>query len=331
MATVLVTGGSGFIGRHLVSALSARGDFVRIFDLASPDESGTGIEFVQGSILDRAKLLRALDGIDRVFHLAGIAHLWAPRRADFDRANREGTEMVLSAAEEAKVARFVHCSTEAILMPPRGSDEPVDEAVSLTVADMAGPYTRSKYLAEQAALSAARRGGSVVIVNPTLPIGPGDLRLTPPTAMLERCLRTRMPVSLDFVLNLADVRDIAEGMILAAERGRIGERYILGGSNMSMRELAAALESLTGRKPVAMWIHPWLALAAGVAGEWLATNITGAMPAATVEGVRLALRSRSLDIGKARRELGYSPRPVAEALARAVAWLLETRIERGAN
>ena len=242
MATVLVTGGSGFIGgtwfpRCRRAAISSAFSTWR-----RRTKSGTGIEFVQGSILDRAKLLRALDGIDRVFHLAGIAHLWAPRRADFDRANREGTEMVLSAAEEAKVARFVHCSTEAILMPPRGSDEPVDEAVSLTVADMAGPYTRSKYLAEQAALSAARRGGSVVIVNPTLPIGPGDLRLTPPTAMLERCLRTRMPVSLDFVLNLADVRDIAEGMILAAERGRIGERYILGGSNMSMRELAAALE-----------------------------------------------------------------------------------------
>ena len=172
-------------------------------------------------------------------------------------------------------------------------------------------------------MSAARSGRPVVVVNPTLPIGPGDHRLTPPTAMLGALPRTRMPASLDFVLNLADVRDIAEGMILAADRGRIGERYILGGDNMSMRELAAMLEGVTGKKPVSFWIPPWLALAAGVTGEWLATNLTGNIPAATAEGVRLALRSRPLEIGKARRELGYAPRPVAEALARAVAWLLE--------
>jgi dihydroflavonol-4-reductase len=331
MSRVLVTGGGGFIGRHLVSALAARGDFVRVFDRSVPGEPDHGIEFVQGSVLDRASLLRALDGIDRIYHLAGIAHLWTRRREDFDRVNRVGTETVLSAAAARKIARFVHCSTEAILLPPGGSGEPIDETISLTPADMAGPYTRSKYLAEQAALSAARSGSPVVVVNPTLPVGPGDHRLTPPTAMLARCLDTRMPVSLDFVVNLADVRDIAEGMILAAEHGRIGERYILGGDNMSMRELTAILGRLTGNKPVGIWISPWLALAAGVAGEWLATNVTGNMPAATSEGVRLALRSRHLDIGKARRELGYAPRPIADALAQAVAWLVERRMKHGAE
>ncbi|MDP9136671.1 MAG: NAD-dependent epimerase/dehydratase family protein [Pseudomonadota bacterium] len=331
MAKVLVTGGSGFIGSHLVAALVARGDFVRIFDRVAPGQPADGVEFVQGSILDRALLSRALDGIDRVFHLAGIAHLWTARRGEFDHVNRIGTETLLSAIASTDIARFVHCSTEAILLPPNGGGHPIDETVSLAPADMPGPYTRSKYFAEQKALSAARSGAPVIVVNPTLPVGPGDHRLTPPTAMLARCLGSRMPVSLDFALNLADVRDIAQGMILAADHGRIGERYILGGDNMSMRELAAVLEGLTGKRPVSLWISPWLALTAGVADEWLATNITGKMPAATAEGVRLALRSRPLDIGKARRELGYAPRPIADALARALTWLAGMRRKRGAE
>lgn len=325
MVKSLVTGGSGFIGRHLVAALLARGESVRIFDQAVPLETDQRTEFVQGSVLDRARLLRALEGIDHIYHLAGIAHLWTPRLEDFDRVNRVGTETLLSAAAEKKIGRFVHCSTQAILLSPKRATAQIDETASLQLTEMAGPYTRSKYSAEQAALSAARSGTPVVVVNPTLPVGPGDHRLTPPTAMLARCLMTRLPVSVDFVLNLADVRDIAQGMILAADHGRVGERYILGGDNMSMRELAGLLKRLTGKKPVRIWIPPPLAMAAGMVGEWLATNITHKMPAATVEGVRLALRSGPLDISKARREIGYAPRPIEQALARAVTWLVETR------
>ncbi len=325
MTRVLVTGGHGFIGRHLVQALAARGEFVRVYDQADAGHATGEAEFVPGSILDRDGVRRALEGMDHVFHLAGIAHLWTLARADFDRVNRLGTEMVLAAAADSKIRRLVHCSTEAILLPSGSGGEPIDESISLTAADMAGPYTRSKYLAEQAAMAAARSGTPVVIVNPTLPVGPGDWRMTPPSAMLARCLNVRLPVSLDFFLNLADVRDMAEGMILAAEHGRIGERYILGGDNMSMKELAAVLEKLTGKKPVKFWIPPQLAMAAAIAGEWLATNVTHRMPAATTEGVRLALRSRPLNIGKARRELGYAPRPVSPALERALAWLEENR------
>jgi dihydroflavonol-4-reductase len=288
-------------------------------------------EFVHGSILDSAVLAQALAGIDHVYHLAAIAHLWTPRREDFDRINRIGTEVLLSAVADRGLARFIHCSTEAILLPPTGDGRPIDEAVSLTLADMAGPYTRSKYLAEEAAQLAARAGAPVVVVNPTLPVGPGDHRLTPPTAMLARFLDTAVPVSIDFVLNLADVRDIAQGMILAAERGRTGERYILGGDNMSMRELSVAFEQLTGRRLARIWIAPQLALLAGVVDEWIASHVTGNMPAATIEGVRLALRSRPLDIGKARRELGYVPRPATEALAGAVAWLADRGRQRSLN
>ena len=323
MAKSLVTGGSGFIGRHLVSALLARGDTLRIFDENAPLESDGRVEFLKGSVLDRASLLRALDGMDRVFHLAGIAHLWIPNLADFDRVNRSGTETLLSAAAESRIGRIVHCSTEAILMPPRRSAQAVDETICLQLSDMPGPYTRSKYAAEHAALSAARAGLPVVVVNPTVPLGPGDRRMTPPTAMLARFFNRGPAASLDLVLNLADVRDIAEGMIVAADRGRVGERYILGGENMSMRELAVLIGQFTGKPASIIWIPPWLALGAGIIGGWLGTNITRRMPAATAEGVRLALRSGPLDIGKARRELGYAPRPIEPALGQAIAWLMK--------
>jgi dihydroflavonol-4-reductase len=329
MSKVLVTGGSGFIGRHLVSALSARGDFVRVFDQVVPGEAADGTEFVRGSVLDRASLLNALEEIDCIYHLAGIAHLWTPRREDFDRVNRGGTETLLSAAAEKRIKRIVHCSTEAILLPPKRSNAHIDETTCLKLADMAGPYTRSKYCAEQAALSAARKGASIVVVNPSLPLGPGDYRLTPPTAMLARFIAAQLPVSLNFILNMIDVRDIAEGMILAAKHGRAGERYILGGDNISMKDLALLIERLTGKYPVRIWIPPALAMAAGAVDEWLATKITGRLPAATVEGVRLALRAGPLDIGKACREIGFAPRPIEPALARAVTWLDEMKTKRG--
>jgi dihydroflavonol-4-reductase len=331
MAKSLVTGGSGFIGRHLVSALLARGDTLRIFDEIPPREFVADVEFRQGSILDRPSLLSALDGMDRVFHLAGIAHLWTPNLSDFDRVNRLGTETLLSAAAESGIGRIVHCSTEAILMPPQRSAQPVDETIRLQLADMPGPYTRSKYAAEQAARAAAREGLPVLIVNPTVPLGPGDDRMTPPTAMLRRFLSSPRAVALDFTLNFADVRDIAQGMILAAERGRIGERYILGGENLSMRELAVLIGQFTGKPARPLSIPPWLALGAGIIGGWLATNITRTMPAATAEGVRLALRASALDIAKARRALGYAPRAVAPALAESLAWLIKQRRKMAQN
>ena len=267
MAKSLVTGGSGFLGCHLISALLARGDTLRIFDENAPLKMDAKVEFHRGSIDDRPALLAALDGIERVFHLAGIAHLWAPHPADFDRVNRSGTETLLSAAAESGIGRIVHCSTEAILMPPRRrANEPVDEEISLELSDMAGPYTRSKYAAEQRAREAARAGVPVVIVNPTVPLGPGDRRMTPPTALLAHFLRGGRVAALDCTLNLVDVRDIAEGMILAAEHGRIGERYILGGQNLSMRELAVLIGQFTGKPVAPIWIPPTLALGAGLIG-----------------------------------------------------------------
>jgi dihydroflavonol-4-reductase len=320
----LVTGGSGFIGRHLVSALVARGHCVRVYDCSQPVGWSPGVEYVRGSILDRAGVMRALDGIDCVYHLAAIAHLWRPQADDFDTVNRGGTEIVLAAAADRRIRRFIHCSTETVLLPPRRGTGTVDETMSPRLADMAGPYTRSKYLAERAALSAAARGLPVVIVNPTLPIGSGDRDFTPPTAMLALYLLTSSPFFLDCLLNLVDVRDVAIGMILAAERGCVGERYILGGENIRLRELASGLGHLAGRGARKLNVPAPVALAAGFLGEWISNTFTHRSPIATAEGVRLALRSAPFDNGKARRELGYAPRPVQQALTDAAAWIFAT-------
>ena len=322
MPTDLVTGGSGFIGRHVVAALRERGAQVRVLDVAPPDDLPADVAFVPGSVLDPPGLDAAMADVRRVYHLAGIAKLWSHDRADFDRVNAGGTAAVLRAAAARGVERVIHCSTEAILLPKhRGAETLIDETVQPTLADMPGPYTRSKLNAEQSVLAAVQDGLNAVIVNPTVPIGPGDRNLTPPAAMLSMFLNGQSPAYLDCVLNLVDVRDAATGMVLAAERGRTGERYILGGDNVALRELLALLERISGRPMPKRAVPGWLALASAMVTEWTADVLTGRTPAATREGVRLALRSGPFDSRKARDELGYTPRPLAEALADAVRWL----------
>ena len=319
LARALVTGGSGFIGQYLVSALLARGHFVRVLDPAPPTNPWAEADYVAGSVLDPGAALRALEGIDCVYHLAGIPHLWTRHVADFDRLNRQGTEMMLSAAIAQRITRFVHCSSEATLFGPRPAHDMIDETVSVSTGDMAGPYSRSKQGAEQAALAAARQGLSVVTVNPTIPVGPGDRNCTPPTAMLLHFMAGGS-FFLNCTLNLVDVRDVASGMILAAEHGRAGERYILGGENVLLEKLLNAITAgAAARRGVS--VPGSLALVAAALSEWTATYVTHRMPVATIEGVRLALRSVQLDSSKAQRELGYLPRPIAEALSETTAWL----------
>jgi dihydroflavonol-4-reductase len=315
----LVTGGSGFIGRHVVAALRARGAGVRILDLAPPDDLAADVEFAPGSILDPECLDAAMANVRRVYHLAGIAKLWSRNRSDFDRINTGGTAMVLRAAAAHRVERVVHCSTEAILLPTRrGAGALIDETVRPDLADMPGPYTRSKLAAEQSVLAAVQGGLDALIVNPTVPIGPGDRNLTPPAAMLSMFLNGQSPAYLDCVLNLVDVRDVAAGMVLAAERGRSGERYILGGENVALKELLTLLEQISGRPMPKHAVPGWLALLSAAVAEWAADLVTGRTPAATREGVRLALRSGPFDSRKARAVLGYAPRPLHDALSDAV-------------
>ncbi len=330
----LVTGGSGFLGRHLVTALARAGHAVRILDPVTPDDLPDNVRHVAGSVTDRATALRALEGIDCVFHLAGIAQLWAPHRNDFDRTNRYGTVVMLAAAKEKAVRRFVHCSSYTILLPTRKIAQPIDEAIVVDPADIAGPYSRSKYRAEEAAQAAARGGQNVVIVNPTVIVGPHDRNFTPPAAMLAQFLSARIACYIDLMLNIAHVQDVAAGMMLAAERGRAGERYVLGGENLSLSEVLDALDRVSGRARPRVRVPSALAVAAGHAAELIATYLTHRIPRVTAEGARLALRSAPFDIGKARRELGYAPRPAELAIADAIRWILhetDTRTAAGAR
>jgi dihydroflavonol-4-reductase len=314
---VLVTGGSGFIGHHLVTALGRRGALVRVLDVQRPAVP-LRCEFIEGSILDRGAVMHAMDGVDTVYHLAAISHLWTSDHNDYERINHHGTRALLAAAAEMGAARFVHCSTESILFPtPYG-----ERGFPLHVADMPGPYTRSKFLAEQAALEAANDGLHVVIVSPTVPIGPGDHNLTAPTAMLSLLARQPPRFVLDCTLNLVDVRDVAVGIVLAGDRGRPGERYILGGESIRMRDLIDRIGTLTGKRTALFPIPGVLALVAGWAAEHFATHVSHCRPVATTEGVRIALRSIPLDIRKACDELGYAPNAVDRALADALAWLI---------
>ena len=319
MSLALVTGGCGFVGRHLVETLRARGDDVRVLDTASPaGKAPAGVEWRRGSILDTADVASAMQGVDCAYHLAGIAHLWTPDRSAFDRINRKGAEMVVRAARTEGVRRVVHCSTESILLPRRRKDGPIDESAPPALADMAGPYTRSKYLGEQAALAAARNGMDVVVVNPTVPIGAGDRNMTPPAAMLALFLSGGSPFFLDCVLNLVDVRDLAKGIALAGERGRSGERYILGGENVALRKLLPELERLSGRRMPQRAVPRLLALATGSISGFVADHITKTPPVVTLEGVALALRSAPFDSRKAERELGYTAGHIGRALTDAV-------------
>ena len=318
MAAVLVTGGSGFVGRHVVEALLARGERVRVLDVALPEQRNDRIEFVRGSIADPAAADAAVAGVERVYHLAAIPHLWRADKRDFDVVNRRGTEVMLAAAAKGGVRRFVHCSTESILLPKRSNGHAIDESAQPGLEDMPGPYTRSKYRAERAALDAARNGMDVVVVNPTVPIGPGDRNMTPPTEMLALFLSGGSPFFLDCVLNLVDVRDVAAGMILAGELGRSGERYVLGGENLALRDLLPRLQELSGKRMPNRTVPAAVAMVTGMLAGWVADRITHKPPVATSEGVSLALRSAPFDSGKARRELGYAPRPVDRALTEAV-------------
>jgi dihydroflavonol-4-reductase len=322
VSKVLVTGGSGFIGRHLVAELCARGGHVRIIDVAEPDGLPGGVDIHRGSILDPAALRKAMAGVHRVYHLAGIAHLWVRKKSDFALVNGGGTDLVLRTAMEQGIERVVHCSTESVLLPKSPLEgTPIDESRWPACEEMPGPYTRSKHVAEEAALRAAGKGLEVVVVSPTVPIGPDDRNMTPPTAMLAMFLAGRSPFFLDCMLNLVDVRDVAAGVVLAGEKGRSGERYILGGENIALRELITLLERTSGRRMPKYALPASVAFAVAAVAEWTADWVTGRRPVVTKEGVRLALRSASFESRKARHELGYTPRSIENSLADAVRWL----------
>ena len=324
MTSVLVTGGAGFIGQHLVSALVARDRKVRVLDRRPPLCAIPGVEYVAGSVLDSALVDDTLRDVEEVYHLAGLPGMWLPQKSDFHAVNFQGTEVVIAAARKRGAARFLHCSTESILFRPPSLKDTSDERSLLPPQQMPGVYTRSKMLAEQSAAQAAAEGFPLVIGTPTMPIGPHDHNLTPPTAMLRQFLHGRVQMYLDFVVNLVDVRDVAAGLVLAMERGQVGHRYILGGESISLSKILKLMAAISGRRSLAIPVPGKVAEAAAAMLEFVTDHVTHRPPAGTAEGVRIALRATDLSIEKARNELGYTPRPVEPALRDTIAYLLST-------
>lgn len=321
MTLALVTGGAGFVGGHLVKALLGRGFQVRVFDLKPVD----GVEIAIGSIEDPAAVRAAMRGAEFVFHLAGDAQLWARDPARFDRINHKGTRVALDAAAETGVRRFVHCSSLTTLV---GRATPVgpstaDELTQIRPADALGPYPRSKALAEQAVLAAVGRDLDAVIAIPTEPLGPGDASLTPPSRMIVDLVNGRIPATIDCMLNFVSAGSLADGLIAAAERGRRGQRYILGGENVPMARLLAELEKQTGAAMPRMTLPYAVALAAGVIDTAIIARVTGKAPAAPLTGVRLAGRRVSFSSRKAEIELSWRSAPFERALAEALQWFRE--------
>jgi dihydroflavonol-4-reductase len=321
---VLVTGGTGFIGQHLVSALVARDHKVRVLDRRPPVCALPDVEYVSGSVLDSALVDDTLRDIDEVYHLAGLPGMWLPQKSDFHAVNFQGTEVVIAAARKRGTARFLHCSTESILFRPASLKQTSDERSLLPPEQMPGVYTRSKMLAEQSAAQAAAAGFPLVIGTPTMPIGPHDHNLTPPTAMLRQFLHGPVQMYLDFIVNLVDVRDVAAGLILAMERGQVGHRYILGSESISLKKILKLMSTISGHRSLAIPVPGKIAEAAAAMLEFFADHVTHRPPSGTAEGVRIALRATELSIEKAKNELGYAPRPVEPALRDTIAYLLST-------
>jgi|SRR6185312_4258 len=318
----LVTGGAGFIGSHLVRLLVDRGQRVRVLDRPTVKQDHLPldrIEYIPGDIRDSSTVRAAVRGCRVVYHLAANPQLWTQRRGHFHQVNYLGAVNVLAAAVAAGAERILHASTESILTRTRQT-APIAENQDVPSSEVIGPYCRSKFRAERYAFHLARGGAPVIIVNPTLPIGPGDWGRSPPTQMMLDCCRGKRSAYLDAELNLIDVRDVAEGMIAAAERGRCGVRYLLGAENWSIRSVFEHLSKLAGL-PGPRWRVPYaVALAAAYASEFWADMATGTIPAATVTGVKLTRRRMHFDASRSLHELGIKPRSASETMAEVVGW-----------
>jgi dihydroflavonol-4-reductase len=317
----LVTGGTGFIGANVARELVAAGATVRVLARPGGDRralAGVKVEIVEGDLLDRASVRRALGGVRSVYHVAADYRLWTPDPAMLYRTNVDGTRVVLEAAGEAGVTRVVHTSSVgAVGIPEDG--RPGTEDTPVTLADMVGHYKRSKFLAEQVALEFARRGLPVVVVNPSAPIGPWDVKPTPTGQMIVDFMRGRMLASVDTGLNIVHVRDVARGHLLAAERGTPGERYILGHRDLSLVDIFGILAEITGRRAPRFRV-PYAVAWLGAACCETVARVTGRPPAVPLTAVRMARKRMYFSPARAVRELGLPQTDVRTALADAVAW-----------
>ena len=318
---VFVTGATGFIGASLVRELLRDGWTVRA--LARPGADlrnlqGLDVEICTGDLRDPDSLIRGMDGCERLFHAAADYRLWTRDPAAMYASNVDGTRNILEAALKVGISRVVYTSSVGTLGNP-GDGTPGTESTPVTLADMVGHYKKSKFLAEREAESFIPRGLPLVIVNPSTPVGPLDVKPTPTGKIIVDFLNRKMPAFLDTGLNIIDVEDCARGHILAAEKGRIGEKYILGNENLTLRQIFALLEELAGLPAPRFRLPHTPILLAAYLNEGL-SRLTGKEPLIPLAGVQMAKKFMYFDSRKAVRELGLPQRPAREALARAVAW-----------
>ncbi len=319
---VFVTGGTGFIGGAVVRCLLATGHEVRALVRPTSDTRhlhGLPLEQMRGDLNARGCLREGMSRCQWVFHVAALYSYWGHQWKEFHEANVKGTRHVLEAASETGVERVIYTSSIAAL-GTRKDGSPADENTPGLLADRIGFYQRSKFLAEETVRDFARQGLPVVIVNPSSPVGVGDHKPTPTGQIIVDFLNGRMFGYVDTGLNIVDVEDVAAGHLLAARHGRIGDRYILGGENLTLRQILDMLADISGRPRVRLRIPHWLALAYAYADVTLARLLPGRTPTATPEKVHLSRRYEFFDAGKAVKELGLPQTPAREALRKAVEW-----------
>ena len=318
--TTLVTGAAGFLGSHITRQLVARGESVRV--LLRPSSQNRAIadlplEYVTGDLRDPASLDRAMKDIKRVFHVAADYRLWTKRSREIYDSNVGGTSNVLAAAKRAGVELLVYTSTVATIAVDRPALP--NESTDARLEEMVGHYKRSKWMAEREALNAAKDGLPVVVVMPTTPVGPWDWKPTPTGKIILDFLNGRMPGYVETGLNFVGVEECAAGHLLVADKGKVGQRYLLGGENLTLKQMLDTLAKITGLRAPALKIPHALALGVAYASTAF-SRLIGREPGITIEGVKIAQHMMFVDCSRSQRELGFKAGPVAAALERAVRW-----------
>ena len=318
--TTLVTGASGFLGSHVARQLVARGEDVRVLMRASSTNRAVAdlsLEYVTGDLRDPASLDRAMKGVKRVFHVAADYRLWARRSKEIYESNVGGTKNLLEAAKRAGVEQLIYTSTVATIAVDR--PQLPNEFTDAKLEEMVGHYKRSKWMAEREALNAAKQGLPVIVAMPTTPLGPWDWKPTPTGKIILDFLNGKMPGYVETGLNFVGVEECAAGHLLVAEKGKVGERYLLGAENLTLKAMLDVLANITGLPAPSLKIPHGLALGVAYANTAL-SRLVGREPGIPVEGVKIARHMMFVDCSRARRELGFKPGSVAAALERAVRW-----------
>ncbi len=318
--TTLVTGAAGFLGSHVARQLVARGDDVRVLLRASSTNraiADLSLEYVTGDLRDSASLDRAMKGVKRVFHVAADYRLWARRSREIYDSNVGGTKNLLQAAKRAGVEQLIYTSTVATIAVDR--PKLPNEFTDAKLEEMVGHYKRSKWMAEREAFNAAKSGLPVIVAMPTTPVGPWDWKPTPTGKIILDFLNGKMPGYVETGLNFVGVEECAAGHLLLAEKGKIGERYLLGGKNLTLKAMLDMLAKITGLRAPSLKIPHGLALGVAYANT-VFSRLLGREPGIPIEGVKIARHMMFVDSSRAQRELGFKAGPVAAALERAVRW-----------